>query len=226
MRTGLIRAWTLNHGAAHSLSSRGSFLHHGIPDGGSLGGAQGLSPRVTWMSPVVEVHCPEGWPSCPSPAPSPLTEHSWAFPQDWGGHAPVEAAQCPGALLLGTAEQCRPLGVGDLGVPLARSVACFALLFSEDTALPILATWAPVGWLPSWGRAARLRTQRPSSGGGRGKRWPRAPTLRQVSVSIESTVSPGVSLLCSVLSCFLGFINAYFNLNLRLIPVQFHVDNF
>ena len=82
------------------------------------------------MSPVVEVHCPEGWPSCPSPAPSPLTEHSWAFPQDWGGCAPVQAAQCPEALLLGTADQRCPPGVGDLGVPLASSVACFALLLS------------------------------------------------------------------------------------------------
>ena len=52
------------------------------------------------------------------------------------------------------------------------------------------------------------------------------PTLRQVSVRIESIVSPGVSPRCSVLCCFLAFINVYFNLNLRLIPVQFHVDNF
>ena len=88
-----------------------------------------------------------------------MTEHSWAFPQDWGGHTPVQATQCPGALLLGTAEQRRPPGVGNLGVPLAHSVACFALLVSEDTALPILVMWAPVGRLPPWGRAARLRTQ-------------------------------------------------------------------
>ena len=86
-------------------------------------------------------------------------EHSWAFPQDWGSDAPVQATQCLGALLLGTAEQRRPTGVGDLGVPLAHSVACFALLVSEDTALPILVMRAPVGRLPSWGRAARLRTQ-------------------------------------------------------------------
>ena len=118
---------------------------------------------------LLESNVPRAGLPCPSPAPSPLTEHSWAFPQDWGGHPPVQAAQCPGALLLSTAEQRRPPGVGDLGVPLARSVACFALLFSEDTALPILATWAPLGWLPSWGREARLQTQRPSSGGGPGE---------------------------------------------------------
>ena len=52
------------------------------------------------------------------------------------------------------------------------------------------------------------------------------PTLRQVSVRIESIVSPGVSPRCSVLCCFLAFINVYFNLNLRLIPVQFLMDNF
>ncbi|KAI4535474.1 hypothetical protein MG293_014700 [Ovis ammon polii] len=47
---------------------------------------------------------------------------------DSGSRAPVQAAQCPGALLLGTAEQRHHPGVGALGVPLARSVACFALL--------------------------------------------------------------------------------------------------
>ena len=35
--TGLIRAWTLNHGAVHLLSSRGPRVHHGIPDGASGG---------------------------------------------------------------------------------------------------------------------------------------------------------------------------------------------
>ena len=119
---------------------------------------------------LLESSAPRAGLPCPSPAPSPLTEHSWAFPQDSGGHAPVQAAQCLGALLLGTAEQRHHPGVGDLGVPLTRFVACFALLFSEDMALPILATWAPVGRLPSWGRVARLRTQRPSSGGGPGER--------------------------------------------------------
>ena len=53
-----------------------------------------------------------------------------------------------------------------------------------------------------------------------------ALTLRQVFVSTESIVNPGVSLPCSVRCYFLIFINAYFNLNLRSIPVQFHVDNF
>ncbi|KAI4572854.1 hypothetical protein MJG53_012692 [Ovis ammon polii x Ovis aries] len=48
--------------------------------------------------------------------------------KDSGSRAPVQAAQCPGALLLGTAEQRHHPGVGALGVPLARSVACFALL--------------------------------------------------------------------------------------------------
>ncbi|KAI4560127.1 hypothetical protein MJT46_012365 [Ovis ammon polii x Ovis aries] len=51
-----------------------------------------------------------------------------ALSKDSGSLAPVQAAQCPGALLLGTAEQCHHPGVGALGVPLARSVACFALL--------------------------------------------------------------------------------------------------
>ena len=118
---------------------------------------------------LLESSAPRAGLPCPSPTASPLTEQSWAFPQDLGGHTAVQAAQCPGALLLGTAEQLRPPGVGDLGVPLAHSVACFALLFSENTALPILATWAPLGWLPSWGRGSRLQTQRPSSGGGPGE---------------------------------------------------------
>ncbi|KAI4572870.1 hypothetical protein MJG53_012708 [Ovis ammon polii x Ovis aries] len=47
---------------------------------------------------------------------------------DSGSRAPVQAAQCLGALLLSTAEQRHHPGVGALGVPLARSVACFALL--------------------------------------------------------------------------------------------------
>ncbi|KAI4560106.1 hypothetical protein MJT46_012344 [Ovis ammon polii x Ovis aries] len=51
-----------------------------------------------------------------------------ALSKDSGSLAPVQAAQCPGALLLGTAEQRHHPGVGALGVPLARSVACFALL--------------------------------------------------------------------------------------------------
>ena len=82
---------------------------------------------------------------------------------------------CPGALLLGRAEQRHHPGVGDLAVPLARSVARFALLLSEDTALPILGTWAPVGRLPSWGRADRLETQRPFFGGGLGEGAGRGP---------------------------------------------------
>ena len=83
---------------------------------------------------LLESSAPRAGLPFPSPAPSPLTEHSWGFPQDWGGHTPVQAAQCLGALLLGTAEQRRPPGVGDLGVPLARSVAYFALLLSEHGA--------------------------------------------------------------------------------------------
>ena len=78
----------------------------------------------------MESTAPRAGLPCPSPAPSPMTEHSWAFPQDWGSDAPVQATQCLGALLLGTAEQRRPPGVGNLGVPLAHSVACFALLLS------------------------------------------------------------------------------------------------
>ncbi|KAG5198070.1 hypothetical protein JEQ12_007760 [Ovis aries] len=57
--------------------------------------------------------------------PSDLRKHCR---KDSGSRAPVQAAQCPGALLLGTAEQRHHPGVGALGVPLARSVACFALL--------------------------------------------------------------------------------------------------
>ena len=79
---------------------------------------------------LLESTAPRAGLPCPSPAPSPLTEHSWAFLQDWGGRDPVQATQCPGALLLGTAEQRRPPGVGNLGVPLAHSVACFAFLLS------------------------------------------------------------------------------------------------
>ena len=77
---------------------------------------------------LLESSAPRAGLPCPSPAPSPLTEHSWAFPQDWGGGTPVQATQCPGALLLSTAEQRCPPGFGHLGVPLACSVACFALL--------------------------------------------------------------------------------------------------
>ncbi|KAI4535460.1 hypothetical protein MG293_014686 [Ovis ammon polii] len=61
--------------------------------------------------------------------PSPEREDKLGFMTlDSGSLAPVQAAQCPGALLLGTAEQRHHPGVGALGVPLARSVACFALL--------------------------------------------------------------------------------------------------
>ena len=74
---------------------------------------------------------------------------------------------------MGTAEQRRPPGVGDLGVPLARSVACFALLFSEDTALPFLATCGTSGAAPILGEGSQAADpeaflrRRP---GGRG--WP------------------------------------------------------
>ena len=118
---------------------------------------------------LLESSAPRAGLPCPSPAPSPLTEHSWAFPQDWGGCAPVQAAQCPGALLLGTADQRCPPGVGDLGVPLACSVACFALLFSEDKALPFLATCGTSGAAPILGEGSQAQTQRPSSGGGPGE---------------------------------------------------------
>ena len=101
---------------------------------------------------LLESSAPRAGLPCPSPAPSPLAEHSWAFPQDWGGRAPVQAAQCPGALLLGTAEQRRPPGVGDLGVPLARSVACFALL--------LVRTWH----CPSWPRGHQWGSSRPGGG--------------------------------------------------------------
>ena len=117
---------------------------------------------------LLESSAPRAGLPCPS-APSPLTEHSWAFPQDWGGCAPVQAAQCTGALLLSTAEQRHPPGVGDLGVLLACSVACFALLFSEDTALPFLATCGTSGAAPILGEGSQAQTQRASSGGGPGE---------------------------------------------------------
>ena len=124
------------------------------------------------------------------------------------------AALCPGA--------------GDLGVPLTGSVACCALLLPEDTVLPIQVTWAPGGrasLLAAGGQAADPEAflgRRP----GEGRGWPRSLTLRQVFVSPESTVNPGVSLPRSVLCSFLIFINAYCNLNLRLTPVQFRGDTF
>ena len=92
------------------------------------------------------------------------------------------AALCPGA--------------GDLGVPLTGSVACCALLLPEDTVLPIQVTWAPGGrasLLAAGGQAADPEAflgRRP----GEGRGWPRSLTLRQVFVSPESTVNPGVSL--------------------------------
>ena len=122
---------------------------------------------------LLESSAPSAGLPCPSPAPSPLTKHSWAFPQDWGGCAPVQATQCPGALLLSTAEQRRPPGVGDLGVPLACSVACFALLFREEKALPFLATCGTSGAAPILGEGSQavdpeaFLRRRP---GGRG--WP------------------------------------------------------
>lgn len=117
---------------------------------------------------LLESSAPRAGLPCPSPAPSPLTEHSWAFPQDWGGCAPVQAAQCPGALLLGTADQRCPPGVGVLGVLLACSVACFALLLSgHGAAHP--GHVGTSGVAPILGRAARLWTQRPSSGKGPGE---------------------------------------------------------
>ena len=122
---------------------------------------------------LLESSAPRAGLPCPSPAPSPLTEHSWAFPQDWGGGTPVQATQCPGALLLSTAEQRCPPGFGHLGVPLACSVACFALLFSEDKALPFLATCGTSGAAPILGEDSQavdpeaFLRRRP---GGRG--WP------------------------------------------------------
>ena len=122
---------------------------------------------------LLESSAPRAGLPCPSPAPSPLTEHSWAFPQDWGGGTPVQATQCPGALLLSTAEQRCPPGFGHLGVPLACSVACFALLFSEDKALPFLATCGTSGAAPILGEGSQAANpeaflrRRP---GGRG--WP------------------------------------------------------
>lgn len=87
-------------------------------------------------------------------------------------------------------------GAGDLGVPLTGSVACCALLLREDTVLPILVTWAP-GWRASLLGAGGLAgdpeaflRRRP----GEERGWLRSLTLRQVFVSPESTVSPGVSL--------------------------------
>ncbi|KAI4572872.1 hypothetical protein MJG53_012710 [Ovis ammon polii x Ovis aries] len=62
------------------------------------------------------------------PSPEPEEDKLGFMTLDSGSRAPVQAAQCPGALLLGTAEQRHHPGVGALGVPLARSVACFALL--------------------------------------------------------------------------------------------------
>ena len=99
----------------------------------------------------------------------------------------------------------------------------------------------PVKWTrccPSWPRGHQWCGSHPGGGQpgcgprglpqeearGKGLAW--ALTPRQVFVSTESIVNPGVSLPCSVGCCFLIFINAYFNLNLRLIPVQFHVENF
>ena len=79
---------------------------------GASGGSSLPLPFGHLVEPLLlESSAPRAGLPCPSPAPSPLTEHSWAFPQDWGDRAPVQAAQCPGALLLGTAEQRRPLGL-------------------------------------------------------------------------------------------------------------------
>ena len=46
------------------LSSRGSRVHHSIPDGGSIRRELAASPRgsLGW-APVVGVQCPKGWPS-------------------------------------------------------------------------------------------------------------------------------------------------------------------
>ena len=154
-----------------------------------------------------------------------MTEHSWAFPQDWGGHAPVQATQCLGALLLGTAEQRRPPGVGNLGVPLAHSVACSALLLSGHGAAHPghVGTSGAAPILGEGGQAADPEALAQEEARGKGLAW--SLTLRRVFVSTESIGSPGASLPCSV-RCFVIFRNADFNLNLRLIPVQFHVDNF
>ena len=175
---------------------------------------------------LLESSAPRAGLPCPSPAPSPLTEHPWAFPQDCGGRPPVQAAQCLGALLLGTAEQRHPPGVDDLGVLLACPVACFTLLLSGHgaTQLGHVGTSGAAPILGEGGHPADPEAFLRRRPGGRG--WLQSLTLRQVFVSTESIVNPGVSLACSVCCCFLIFINAYFNLNLRSIPVQFHVDNF
>ena len=140
-----------------------------LMEGASGGGSLPLPSGHLDEPLLLESSAPRAGLPCPSPAPSPLTEYSWAFPQDWGGCAPVQAAQCTGALLLSTAEQRAPPGVGDLGVLLACSVACFALLFSEDMALPFLATCGTSGAAPILGEGSQAQTQRPSSGGGPGE---------------------------------------------------------
>ena len=210
------------------LSSRGSRVHHGIPDGGSIRRELSASPlgSLGW-APVVGVQCPKGWPSlslsCSQPAGrallglpaglgwpcsssggsvprSPSAGHSRAAPSPWGwwpGHA------------------ARPL-CGLLCPPVQRG---------HGTALPshMWHQWGsshPGGGQPG----CRPRGLPQEEARGKGLAW--ALTPRQVFVSTESIVNPGVSLPCSVGGCFLIFINAYFNLNLRLIPVQFHVENF
>ena len=64
VRTGLIRAWTLPVVPSSPFCSRGSCVHHSIPDGGSIRRELPASPvRSLGWAPVVGVQCPEGWPS-------------------------------------------------------------------------------------------------------------------------------------------------------------------
>ena len=127
-------------------------------------------------------------------------EHSRAAPSPWGWWP-----GCAARLLCG--------------------LLCCPVQRGHGTALPSHMWHQWCGSHPGGGQpGCRPRGLPQEEAPAKGLAW--ALTLRQVFVSTESIVNPGVSLPCSVRCCFLIFINASFYLTLRLIPVQFHVEDF
>ena len=156
-------------------------LMEGAPGGSSLPLPSGPSDEPL----LLESSAPRPGRPCPSPAPSPVTDHSGDRPEGLRQPHSSSGSSVPGSPSVGSVELLRQPGAGGLGVPLTSTVACSALPLGEATVLPILVTGSPggqasllgEGGLPSWGRAARLGAQSPSSGGGPGKGTAAVPDL-------------------------------------------------
>ena len=98
VQTGLIRAWTLTVVPSNPLCSRGSRIHHGIPDGGSIRKELAASPLGHLVEPLLlESSAPRAGLPCPSPTPSLLIEHSWGLPAGPGQPFSSSGSSVPGS---------------------------------------------------------------------------------------------------------------------------------